>query len=129
MNILIRVDECPLKVAVQIRDAVIGKVVALGWGVEGRPIDAYVGMHQATSDIKDAIEVKATNFLRDDWELPYPKLRVVRKGCRNSGAVILFTDATTGTVVKGAGVHKIGHHSEHWASEDFEDYYGKVTLP
>lgn len=57
-------------------------------------------------------------------ELPFPKLMKYFK----SPLVVLFTGATTGTVVVAGSDWKMGATSKTWANSNFEDFTGSVCL-
>lgn len=55
----------------------------------------------------------------------YPRLRITR----SSKLIVLFTGQTTGTVIDpGRSAHDVGHWSDNWVDDLFEDFTGKVTL-
>jgi len=56
---------------------------------------------------------------------PFPKLMMAN----DTGVLVLFTDAITGTAVNNVGgMYKIGYHSSCWHSSSFKDYEGDVCL-
>ena len=74
--------------------------------------------------------INSSKEYADEEELPFPKLM---EG--HDGTIVLFTDPTTGTIVKKgrAGMFpeddsEIGYHSATFFSSKFIDYTGKVVL-
>ena len=62
----------------------------------------------------------------DNTKVPqYPKLR---KGIM-TGAIGLFTNATTGTIVVAKGIsYNIGTYKEDWEPKDFEDLPSNIIV-
>lgn len=56
-------------------------------------------------------------------EQNYPKLMI-----SDTGSVVLFSIKGCGTLIKCSNGNIIGHMSERWDMEEFEDYHGTVTL-
>jgi len=59
---------------------------------------------------------------------PFPKLMQIGTDSPNNGAVVLFKHNGIGTVVHGAGKHRLGDDSEDWYMGGFKDFDGTVEL-
>ena len=55
-------------------------------------------------------------------ESEYPKLMI------SEDLVILFNDYEVGFVVNNTNLYKIGHFSEDWDMDEFEDFHGQIVL-
>jgi hypothetical protein len=57
-------------------------------------------------------------------ELGFPKLMVSKDG----SCIILMIRHQAGTVIVGNNIHDTGYFCSVWASGDFKDYKGTITL-
>ena len=53
---------------------------------------------------------------------PFPKLM------KSDDIIVLFYEASKGTVLSENDVWSLGHHSTSWDIEQFSDYEGTITL-